>query len=253
VRLLATIAFLGFGVGLGLGLGACGDQARLEPDASAVPDAPADAAAPDAPGAFGELGGMCGVLGAADLTGPSPRFVRATFTFARRFDDPADRPLLTPGGRHVIETPNAGGSSIFSEVFAYEQLARCELAPLVKTETEIVYDTAGKITDLSVSIQGVKIGVSVTRAFAFPLGTPYSVSQATTLIKRKLEDILVSTADVSAADRWQKQILAVLAYDDQAADTVLEAWNGLAPAVKADSIVLVTTTHGADTFIYTNQ
>jgi len=196
---------------------------------------------------------MCGVLDVPDLTGPAPRFVRASFTFARRFNDPADRPLLTPGGRHMIETPNAGGSSIFSEVFAYEQLARCELAPLLKTETEIVYDTPGKITDLSVRIDGIAIGVSVTRAFAFPLGTPYTVGQATTLIQRKLEDILVSTANVSAADRWQKQILAVLAYDDQAADIVAEAWNALAPAVKADSIVLVTVTHGTDTFIYTDQ
>lgn len=231
---------------------ACGAPSGAGPDAAA-PDGPADAAAgADAATSFGELGGMCGVLEELDLTGPAPRFVRASFTFARRFEDPADRPLLTPGGRHVIETPNAGGSSILSEVFAYEQLARCELAPLLKTETEIVYDTPGKITDLSVRIDGVTIGVSVTRAFAFPLGTPYTVGQATTLVQRKLEDILASTANVSAADRWQKQILAILAYDDQAAETVAEAWSALDPAVQADSIVLVTATHGADTFLYVN-
>lgn len=232
---------------------ACGDPSST-PDAAgadaadpdAAPDAPLDAAT-----SFGELAGMCGVLNLPELTGADPVFVRAAFTFARGFDDPADRPLLTPGGQHIIDTPNAGGSSIFSEVFAYEQLARCELAPLVKTETEIVYDTPGKITDLSVSVDGVKIGVSVTRAFAFPLGTPYTAAQATTLIRRKLEDILTSTANVSANDRWEKQILAVLAYDDQAADVVAEVWAALDPAVKADSVVLVTTTHGADTFIYT--
>jgi hypothetical protein len=245
MRLLAVIGVLA----------ACGGTSSTEPDAGAgAGDGPAVDAAADAAAPFGELGGMCGVLDVPDLmTGSAPRFVRATFTFARPFADPADRPLLTPGGRHVIETPNAGGSSIFSEVFAYEQLARCELAPLVKTETEIVYDTPGKLTDLSVSIDGIKIGVSVTRAFAFPLGTPYTVGQATTLIERKLEDILVSTANVSAADRWQKQILAVLAYDDQAADVVREAWEAIDPAVMADSIVLVTVTHGADTFIYSNQ
>jgi hypothetical protein len=242
MRLLAVIGFLA----------ACGGSSRTDPDAAAG-DGPAADATLDAAVGFGELGGMCGVLDVADLTGAAPRFVRASFTFARPFADPADRPLLTPGGRHVIETPNAGGSSIFSEVFAYEQLARCELAPLVKTEIEIVYDTPGKITDLSVSIDGIKVGVSVTRAFAFPLGTPYTVGQAAPLIKRKLEDIQVSTANVSAADRWQKQILAVLAYDDQAADVVLEAWDALDAAVKADSIVLVTVTHGADTFIYSNQ
>ena len=73
--------------------------------------------------------------------------------------DPADRPLLTPGGQRLAATPNAGGSSGLSEIFAYEQLARCEAATLLHTETEIMYDGTGKITDMEVSIDGHKIGV----------------------------------------------------------------------------------------------
>jgi hypothetical protein len=71
------------------------------------------------------------------------------------------------GGRTLVETPNAGGSSGYSEVFAFEQLAACEMAGLLKTETQIVYDTAGKITDILVTIDGKKIGVSVVRAVQF--------------------------------------------------------------------------------------
>ncbi|MEO7091835.1 MAG: hypothetical protein ABI175_01210, partial [Polyangiales bacterium] len=150
-------------------------------------------------------------------------------------------------------TPNAGGSSGLSEVFAFEQLSRCEQATLVKTETQIVYDTPGKITDLEVLIAGHKIGVSVTRAVAFPFGQPYTLAAASTLITKKLTDIQASTMNVSAADKWDKQILAVLAWDDQAADIVAQAWTAADAQTKADTIVIVTVTAGEDTFIYTNQ
>lgn len=216
-----------------------------------APDASADAAS--AAAGFGDLSGMCGVLAAADMTSPTPELIRATFTFARRYNDPDDRPLLTPGGQHLAATPNAGGSSGLSEIFAYEQLARCEHADFLKSETEIIYDTTGKITDLEVQMDGQKIGVSVTRAQTYPLGSTYTLDTATTLIMRKLNDIQASTANVSAGDKWTKQVLAVLAWDAQAADTVQQAWSMLSASVKADTIVVVTTTDGDDTFIYTNQ
>ena len=202
---------------------------------------------------FGDISGMCGVLNDPELTGTTPLFFRDALTFMRRYNDPADRPLLTAGGQKIVATPNAGGSSLFSEVFAFEQLARCELAGLLKTETEIVYDTQGKITDILVQIDGKKIGVSVVRAVQFPFGSPYTVESATTIIQRKLEDIQASSMNVSAQDRWVKQILAVLAYDDQHVDTVETAWLGMAATVRADTVLVVTATHGDDMFIYSNQ
>lgn len=207
----------------------------------------------DAAAGFGDLSGMCGVLTDTELLDGSPHLVQDAFTFARAYVDPDDRPLLTPGGVHLIETPNAGGSSEMSELFAFEQLARCEGATLVKTETEITYtNTGGKKTDILVEIDGHTIGVSVTRAFAFPIGTPYSEQQATTLLTRKLDDIQLSSANVTAADAWEKQILAYQAIDDQAAQTVLAVWNGLGASTKADTILLVTVTNGDDLFIYQN-
>lgn len=234
-------------------LAACGSSTKpATPDAPATADAAPDLAI-DAPAGFGDLSGMCGVLAAADLTSPSPEIVRDTFTFARAYMDPADRPLLTEGGQRLAATPNAGGSSGLSEIFAYEELARCEGATLLHTETEVMYDGTGKITDMEVELDGHKIGVSVTRAQTFPLGQTYDLDTATTLISRKLTDIQASTAHVSAQDRWDKQILAVLAYDGPTADTVGQAWSMLDPTVQADTIVVVTTTDGDDTFIYTNN
>lgn len=224
----------------------------MRPDADVMleADAAVDGAAPVG---FGELSGMCGVLDAPELTGPAPALVRATMTFARAFDDPADRPLLTPGGQTLAATPNAGGSSGLSEVFAYEQLARCEMASLLKTETQVMYDVSGKITDMLLTIDGEKIGVSVTRVQTYPLGTPYDPADATTLITRKLNDIKASTMNVSAGDRWRKQVLALLAWDDAAADVMAQAWADVDAEVKADTLVVLTTTDGEDAFIYTNM
>ena len=240
-------------------LAACGSSGGgSTPDAAidAANDASDIDAASDAPGAsgFGALSGMCGVLNNPELmAGSAPLFVRDTIAFPRAYMDPADRPLLTAGGQRLAATPNAGGSSGLSEIFAFEQLARCEQAGLLKTETEIVYATSGKITDMLVEIDGHKIGVSVTRAVAFPFGTPYSVADATTLLQRKLEDIQASTQNVSTADKWDKQILSYLAFDAAAADSVATAWGNTDASTRADTIVLVTVTDGVDDFIYTNQ
>jgi hypothetical protein len=228
------------------------------PDAAGDPDGAADAdladAAPTVPlPGFGDITGSCGILGEAELTGADPSQFYGEITFADRYDDPEDRPYLTPGGVEMILDGNAGGSSVYSEVFAYELLARCELAELLKTETEIVYDVEGKKTDLLVAIDGHKIGVSVTRAVTYPFDTPYTLDDATHLIERKLDDILLSTANVSDEDRWEKQILAVLAYDQQHADTVAAAYAGLDDETRADTILLVTVTSGDDLFVYTDR
>jgi hypothetical protein len=240
-------------------LAACGGGGNDVTELSDAPEVASDAAidaapdvAIDAPAGFGALSGMCGVLDAMAATSAEPQLVRATMSFERAFVDPVDRGLLTPGGLHLAETPNAGGSSGLSEVFAYEELARCEHAELLKTETEIVYDTAGKITDLQIELAGHKLGVSVTRAVAFPFGSTYTLAAATTLVTKKLDDIQMSTANVSAADRWDKQILAVLAWDQATADTFAQAWMMSDAALRADTIVLITTTDGVDEWIYTN-
>lgn len=207
----------------------------------------------DAAMGFGDLSGMCGVLTDTELTDGSPYLVQDVFTFAHAFMDPADRPQLTPGGIHLLDTPNAGGSSEMSELFAFEQLARCEGASLVKTETEITYtNSGGKKTDILVELDGHKIGVSVTRAFAFPIGNPYTETQARTLLERKLDDIQLSSANVTAADAWEKQILSYQAIDDQAAQTVVDVWNTLDANTKGDTILLITVTNGDDLFIYQN-
>ena len=236
---------------LALGCGAGGDA---RPDAgTAAPDSGgADAAGPDAGGlplaGFGAIAGDCDVLD-DELTAAGPSRFDSSIDFAAPFtDDQADQ--LTAGGQEMLAEGNAGGSSLYSEVFAFELLARCELAPLLKTEKEVDYDQAGAITDLLVEVDGEKIGVSVTRAVGFPFEDPYTVDQAGELLERKLADILESTAHVSDGDRWRKQILAVLAYAPGHADALTTALDAIEPAIRADTIVWILVSGGTDDFIY---
>lgn len=261
--------------------GAPGDTGRADAAVDAALDAGADVAvdvgsdAPDAPDAFGDvevdagadadsdatasgvpldgfgaITGTCGILD-DELTSPDPSYAVNHIDFDSDPYDAADEALLTDGGREIIADGNAGGSSLYSEVFAYEMLHRCELADLLKTETEVTYDTTDtSITDLLVEIDGYKIGVSVTRAIAYPFDDPYTVQQATDLLTKKLTDIQESSAHVSPADAWQKQILYVIAYAPQHATSLQSAFDQLDASVRADTVVMVTVSDGDDAFLY---
>jgi len=197
---------------------------------------------------FGAISGDCDQLD-TELTEAAPSFFVNHIDFGADPYDAADLELLTEGGQIVMTTPNAGGSSVPSEAFAFELLARCEGATLLKTETEVSYDVEGKITDLLVQIDGLKVGVSVTRAVGYPKDAPYTEAQADAILDKKLGDILVSSANVSDEDRWVKQILHVIAYDSPHVASLQAAWQALPEATRADTIVIVTVSDGDDAFL----
>ncbi len=200
---------------------------------------------------FGETSGECGDIDSAELESPDHFLFTNHIDFADDPYDDADFDLLTPGGQEVILDGNAGGSSILSEAFSFEVLYWCEGAELLKTEMEIDYqDPQGTITDLLVLIDGHKVGVSVTRAVSWPKDAPYSDTQAQELLKKKLSGIQASTANVAPEDAWTKQILHVLAWSEAHAAVLEEVFNGLEPALKGDTILLVTVTDGDDAFLY---
>jgi hypothetical protein len=218
-------------------------------------DSPIDAASGVPLPGFGTITGMCGVLTPAELDGTTPLWFSGTLDFGTdRYDDPAERPLLTPGGVEIILDGNAGGSSLYSEVFAYEWMARCELATLLKTETEIVYDVNGKKADLLVEIDGRKVGVSVVRFVKYPFGTAYPIEDALPLVTRKIEDLRLATMQVSAADLWTSQMVVALAYDAQHAEVAMQAWNMLDAKTRGATHFIVIVSEGTgDMFIYTDQ
>jgi len=195
----------------------------------------------------GEISGDCGEIDALEIDSNATFFFSNTLNFVSPFDE-AD---LTDGGHEIIADGNLGGSSLWSEVFAYEMLYRCEGATLVKTESEITYqDGGGKKTDLLVEMDGFRVGVSVTRAFGWPPEDPYTIEQAIVLLEDKLGDVQISSANVTTQDAWTKQILHILAYTPDHADTVAQAFATLDPTVTADTLIVVTATEGDDEILY---
>lgn len=234
-----------------------GDGSPARPDAAASADAAvtADAAVADAASnfplaGFGTLGGDCDQLD-TELTDDAPSHFTGTMEFERGYTD-ADLDMLTEGAQRLLTVPNAGGSSELSEAFAFEVLARCEGAALLATEEEVEYDVYGAKTDFLAEIDGLPIGVSVTRAFGYPLGSPYSAEAAEGLVTDKLASIVESSANVGDDHRWEKQILAIMAYGPEEADTVAGILGDIDPAIRADTIVWITATGGDDGFIYCN-
>ena len=197
---------------------------------------------------YGVISGVCGDIDLEDIASAAPQLLEATLDFTNR--PVFDPMLLTAEGQAMVAQGNLGGSSLYSEVFAFEMLERCDGAKLLKTEAEILYATNSKKTDILVEIDGQKVGVSVVRAMSYPEGAAYPVSQALTVLEGKLADILKSSASVAPEDAWKKQILSVLAQTPAHAMAIEEAYTMIDPATKADTIVAITVTEGTDQFIY---
>lgn len=200
---------------------------------------------------YGALAGSCGEIDLDDILSPQPELLDNSLDFTLR--PTFDVSLLSPGGQAMYAAGNLNTSSLYSEIFAYEVLYRCDDAVFLKGEGQIVYAINGKKTDLLVEIDGEKVGVSVVRAESFPEGAPYDVNNALPVLQGKLDDILQSSMNVAPEDAWKKQILAVLAQTPAHAAAIDQAWAMMDPATKADTIVLVTVTEGEDHFIYYNM
>jgi hypothetical protein len=198
---------------------------------------------------FGDLTGACGVLSPAILQDPAPRLFRNALDVGVTL--PYAPHLLSTSAQRVQSTPNRGGSSTDSEAISFDVLYRCERAVLIKTEAEIIYtDAGGKKTDILIEVDGVTLGTSVTRAFRWPGDVEYPVADAQEDLNDKLSDALLATSNVAPSDAWERQILHIVAWNNQHADAVEEAYAQVTTAVRSDTLVVLTVSHGNDGFIY---
>jgi hypothetical protein len=215
-------------------------------DTSATQDVPGPLLGTSIP-PFGIIEGPCAEL-VSEVAELEPSVFSHTFVFSGA---PFDEVDLSSGGTEMFFEENAGGSSKCSEVFSYEVVSQCLDALLYKTETEIVYDTEGAITDYVVTLDASqRVGVSVTRAYKGPI-LEYSLADAIELLEKKLDGVNDSSDNVSDSDAWVKQILHVWTLQPDWVGTVQDAWNVLAPEYLDNTIVLITLETGSD-FVTTN-
>ncbi|HJL15317.1 MAG TPA: hypothetical protein RMH99_06670 [Sandaracinaceae bacterium LLY-WYZ-13_1] len=219
-------------------------------DAGAEDAAPGDAGPPQSP--IGAITGACGALD-DELTSDSPHWLEQTATYPDGWNL-AMEDALSEGAREILADGTAGGSSGYSEAFAFELLHRCEGATLVASETEIEYTTEGSLTDVLVEIDGAPIGVSVTRAVSITGACTredgYSATRATELLTDKLDGVNESSRNVDPAFAWVKQILFVHADTPTAAAALRDAWDGLDADLRADTVVFVSVSEAMDGFLY---
>ncbi|KAK3611271.1 hypothetical protein CHS0354_004920 [Potamilus streckersoni] len=165
---------------------------------------------------------------------------------------PLKKPMdmsLSAGALNILQVPNAGGSSIVSEVLSFEMLQRCFRAKLYKTEMEVSYfPEGGSITDYVCDMFNTKIGVSVTRAIKFH--GEYVHDDAEHLLMKKLKGIVQSSRN--SLEKWSKQILHVWSPNKHTANVITQVYNNLPDDVKSNTVVIVTTTQ-ASNFIYKNR
>ena len=194
--------------------------------------------------------GVCAAI-VNDLTTTTPSLDINTLVFVA--GETYDRASLSPGGQALFDTANAGGSSTESEAMSYEVLRYCTGATLLHTETEIAYappddSGANTISDLEVQIGSLKVGVSVTRMYR-PSTQPLTDDDAKALLEKKLEGVIRSSQRVLPQDTWVKQILHVFSVNQAATDAISRVLPTIDPALRADTIVLVTQSQGGG-FLY---
>eukprot|EP01118_Nematostelium_gracile_P001728 TRINITY_DN11807_c0_g1_i1.p1 TRINITY_DN11807_c0_g1~~TRINITY_DN11807_c0_g1_i1.p1 ORF type:complete len:398 (+),score=63.18 TRINITY_DN11807_c0_g1_i1:414-1607(+) len=151
---------------------------------------------------------------------------------------------LSVGGLRMLREPNAGGSSVASEVLSYEMLRCCYGASLIATETQLQYEWGSKITDYSCSINGHVYGVSVTRLIDFDdlrknFKSCFTEESIVKLLTKKLRGVLLSTAGVYEQFKWEKQILHVWATSHYARQALEDVYQNIDPELKANTLVLV--------------
>lgn len=161
--------------------------------------------------------------------------------------------ILSKGGQRILSCPNAGGSSEWSEAISFECL-QSMIGPalqLLFTEMEIEYEPMSKIMDFSVSIQGIPMGVSVTRVINFrDLKKKYkgifTYPAVRDLLYKKLYGIILSTKGVSDQHRWEKQCLHIFTTSSFVSQAVISEYEKLDPFFKNNVLVVVTQFKNAD-------
>ena len=157
--------------------------------------------------------------------------------------DASVAPGLSEHAHRVWTDENAGGSSRNSEALSMELLSRAFGAILQKTEMQLRYfPSNSSITDMSISIGGVELGVSVTRAAHQP-NHRFCLEDAEGLLRKKLKGVITATQTCYNAS-WRKQILHVWAASRTIARLLEAAYARLEPALVADTVVLVTLCRG---------
>lgn len=160
------------------------------------------------------------------------------------------RMSLSHGATRLGSVPNAGGSSVLSEVLSFEVLQKCFQARLVKTEMEVeYYPEGGSITDYVCDMFNTRVGVSVTRAMKFY--GDFTKEDAVALLSKKLRG--VNQSSKNTLEKWNKQVLHVWSANSHVTNTLVHVYDNLSVDLRSNTLVFITATTQQSSFIYENR
>jgi hypothetical protein len=139
---------------------------------------------------------------------------------------------LSPVTKRFLETPNAGGSSIFSEAISCELFTIFHRGKDIKTEMEINYICeAFKPVDMIIKFptksHDINVAISTTRAMFHWGHHLYTKELAHKLVARKVTQLILARDAVCDNDAFQKGILHVFCQTERIAHLIAQAFNQL--------------------------
>ena len=158
---------------------------------------------------------------------------------------------LSPDGYKILTTPNAGGSSIESEVMSFELMRLIYGAKLYRTEMEIEYfPIGGSITDYSIKIGPLNVSVSVTRAMKFKKlnDIVYTRDDAERLLLKKLSGCV--NAKKNTLEKWDVCVLHVWVEKQYMYEVLMSVYQQLDLKIRSHTIVICTMAEDADWLFY---
>jgi hypothetical protein len=161
------------------------------------------------------------------------------FTLVTTNVDITRQAVLGRGAQRLVNTPNGGGSSIYSEALSIELLTRLLDVRLTKTETELANkEKGGPLLDYACQLyyppirKNISLAVSVTRAMSF--NRSYTKEDASLLLIRKLNAL----QQAASQHDFDRQILHIWTESGRNAATVQKVCRKL--DVTSNTIVLLT-------------
>jgi hypothetical protein len=127
--------------------------------------------------------------------------------------------------RKSMQTQNAGGSSEISEAISMLYMQERFHAHNFIPEMEVQYYRESKICDYVMNIEKTRIGVSVTRAMAYPPQKAISSEFAFSLLHKKLIGIIVAKRSVTNKHSFSSSIVHIWCKTSLDADVVMEEYN----------------------------
>ncbi|XP_057823422.1 uncharacterized protein LOC131035699 [Cryptomeria japonica] len=150
---------------------------------------------------------------------------------------------LGPDALRIRTESNAGGTSTISEALSVEYFVRRFQAKEIVTEMEVEYSHLNwKKVDYICTLNGQRVGVSVTRAMSYPDPDHFSPDMANRLLHKKLFGLVVARDGVADRHCFSQCILHVWCETERTAKLLQAEYADVSQELEVtDDVIMVLT------------